>query len=165
MTSDVEPGSVVDRLPKTRRRGVGVDREQNDGIRPLRIRRVDARRCADEPVLRLGDDEGRPRAHDLARLREDHLDPARVRVASKLVRPFRRLDLAQVDDATLDLRHRFLGDDDHVSGLKTSNPAGRLDEERREIVAGVELRDSRQPENPNLGRHGRPVIFRPAWPR
>ena len=63
---------------------------------------------------RLGDDERWPRAHDLTSLAEDHLDAARIGVAGELASTLGRLDAAEVDDATLDLRHRLLGDDEDV---------------------------------------------------
>ena len=70
-------------VAQIRRGGVRIDRQQDERVRPLRVRRVDTGRGADEAVTRLGDDERRSGSHDLARLSEDHLEPPRIGVARR----------------------------------------------------------------------------------
>ena len=64
-----------------------------------------------------------------------------------------------------DLRDRLLRDHEDVPGLEPSHALGRVDEQCGEIVAGLELRDAREPDHPHLAGHGRPVILIPACPR
>ena len=74
------------------------------------IRLIDARIGADEPVLRLGDDDAAIHFHDAPRLSQDQFDQARVFVP--LGGPGscerRRLDLAQIDNCAFRFRNDFL---------------------------------------------------------
>ena len=107
---------------------------------------------------------GRARTTSRA-LAKDDLHAARISVARQLVRPLGRLDIAEIDDAALDLRDRLLRDHEDVPGLEPSHAPSRVDEQRGEIVAGFELRDARGARSPAPRGHGRPVILTPACPR
>ena len=115
-------------------------------------------------MARLGDDERRARAQDLTRLPEYHLDAPRIGVAGELARTLGRLDAGELDDATLDLRDRLLGDDEDVVLLEARAACSRLDEERGEIVSLLELRDPAERDHAQLPRQGSPVTWIPAWP-
>ena len=78
-----------------RRRRVRIEREQHERPLPLRVRRVDAGRRADEAVPRLGDHERRPRADHPDALAQDRLDVARIAFAGELARALGRLDLVE----------------------------------------------------------------------
>jgi hypothetical protein len=122
------------------RRRIGIDGKQDERVRTLRVRRVDPGGRAHESVTGLRDHERWPRPYDLTGLAENNLDPARITVCSKLHRTLRRLDPAEVDDTTLDLRDCLLGDDEHVVGLDACLARG-IHEERSEVVPLLELRD------------------------
>ena len=92
-------------------------------------------------------------------------DPARIHVAGELERPARRLDGCEVDDAAFDLRHGLLRDHDDVTRVEPADTGSRVDEQRREIVSLLQLRDPRKRQDPHLARHGRPVTRSPACPR
>ena len=77
-------------------------------------------------MVRLGDDERRAGSDDLARFAEDHLDTPRIGVTGELARAIGRLDPGELDDATLDLRHGFLSDDEHVVAFEPARPRGGL---------------------------------------
>ncbi len=85
------------------------------------------------------DDERRTDADELHCLVEDDLDPAGVGlVAGELARLLGRFDAGELHDPALDLRDRFLRDDNHVTVLELRP----LCDERREVVAFRELRQS-----------------------
>ena len=126
------------------RRGVGIDREQDDGLRLRRVRRVDARRAADVAVAGARDQERRADANELGCLVEDDLDPARILVSRDLASLLRRLDAVEGYDAALDLRDGLLRDDDDVSVRELRS----LGDERREVVSLAQLRQAFD------GRHG-----------
>ena len=113
---------------------------------------------------RLGDDERRARAQDLTRLPEYHLDAPRIGVAGELSSTLGWLDVGKVDDATLDLRDRLLGDDEDVVVLEAGAACSRLDDERGEIVSLLELRDPAERDHAQLPAQGSPVTWIPAWP-
>ena len=162
--ADLGAGELADRgRADAAAEASGIEREQDERVRPLRVRGVDAGRRADEPVPRLGDDERRARADDLARLAQDHLETTRIGVAGELARPLRRLDVREVDDATLDLRDRLLRDDEDVVVLEARLRA-RVDDERGEIVALLELRDPAERDDAQLAGQRSPVTRIPAWP-
>ena len=142
ITPTSAPVALAQLLPQPGRRGVRVEREQDDRLRLRRVRGVDARRAADEAVARARDDERRPDANELDGLVEDDLDPARVGlVARELARLLRRLDPGERHDAALDLRDGLLRDDDHVAVREL----GPLGDERREVVSLAQLRESPRP--------------------
>ena len=101
-----------------RGRRVGIDRQEHERARLGRVRRVDARRGADEAVPRLRDHERRPRPDDRGRLGEDHLEAASVVSGRELARALRRLDVVEPNDAALRLRDGLLRDDDDVAVLE-----------------------------------------------
>ena len=80
----------------------------------------------------------------------------------ELACPLRRLEVGEMDDAALDLRHGLLGDDEDVARLELPRrrPGGR-----GEVVSLLELRDPPEREDANLAGHGRPVTRIPACPR
>ena len=57
MTPTSTPSQLADPLTQAARGGVRIERKQDQRVGPFRVRLVDARRRADEPVARLGDDE------------------------------------------------------------------------------------------------------------
>jgi hypothetical protein len=114
-------------------------------------------------VLRLHDDQRRPDADDVGALTQDPLDVPRVAVVGELEGALRWLDVLQPDDAALGLRDRLLGDDEHIRVLESARAPGRVEQERREIVAVVDLRDALERDDPDFGSHGSPEIRRPAW--
>ena len=115
-------------------------------------------------MARLGDDERWPCAQDLKSLTEDHLDAAWIGFAGKLSRTLGWLDVGEVDDATLDLRDRLLGDDEDVVLVEARAACSRLDEDRGEIVSLLELRDPEERDHAQLPAQGSPVTRIPAWP-
>ena len=126
-------------LPEPSRRGVRVEREKDDGLGLRRVRGVDAGRAADVAVAGAGDDQRRADSHELDRLVEDDLDPARVRfVARELARLLRRLDVRERDDLALDLRDGLLRHDDHVP-VRQLCPLG---DECSKVVSLPQLRQS-----------------------
>ena len=98
------------------------------------------------------------------RLPEDHLDAPRIGVAGELSSTLGWLDVGEVDDATLDLRDRLLGDDEDVVLVEARAACSRLDEDRGEIVSLLELRDPEERDHAQLPRQGSPVTRIPAWP-
>ena len=84
MTATLVARQLADAFTEAAGRSVRIEGKEHEGVRPSRIRLVDACRRADEAVLRLGDDEGRPCAHDPAALPEDHLEAAWVLVRGEL---------------------------------------------------------------------------------
>ena len=126
MTPGAMPVSSPSRSRSARGGGVRVERQQDHRARALRVRGIDAGRRADEAVPRARDHERRPRAHDLGRLAQDHLDLPRIAlVPGELDGPRRRLDLVEANDATLDLRDRLLGHDDDVAVPRARRRARR----------------------------------------
>ena len=67
---------------------------------------------------------------------------ARVAVVGELQRSRRGLDVVEAHDPALRLRDRLLGDDEHVGVLEPARPLGRVQEQRREVVALLDLRDA-----------------------
>ena len=162
--ADVAARPLADRLPDPRSRGIGIEREQDERPLPLRVRGVDAGRRADVAVPRLGDDQRRPHADDVGALAEDPLDVTGIAVVGELERPLRRLDVVQPHDAALRLRDRLLRDDEHVRVLEAARLLGRVQEQPREVVAVLDLRDALERDHPDLARgHGMPEMRRPAW--
>ena len=128
-------------------RGVGIDRQQDERAGLRRIRRVHARGCTHETVLRLRDHEALAGADDALRLAQDHLDVARVVLRrGELAGAFGRLDLVEPHDASLGLRDDLLRDDDHVAVLERC----RGGDERAEIVPLAHLRQPLEREDPEL---------------
>src|SRR6266508_2918222 len=82
-------------------RGIRILRKEDNRAGLGRIRGVDAGRCADEAVLRLGDQERRTGADDAGGLSEDHFRLAWVPFGGELLGTGRCLNLGQVDDAAL----------------------------------------------------------------
>src|SRR5688572_6916793 len=90
--ADRDARVLADRDAKPVGRGIRVERQKDERVGPSRVRSVDTRGGADEPVARLGDDERRSHAQHLARLPQDHLEAPRVGIAGKLACAFRGLD-------------------------------------------------------------------------
>ena len=160
--ADLGSGELAQPLPKARRRRVGVEREQHERVRALRVRGVHPGRGTDEAVTRLGDDEWRPGPHDLTGLAKDHLRSPGITVTGELERPLRRLDALEVNDATLDLRHRLLRDDDDIVPLEPTRTRGGVGHERTEVVALLELRDPAERDHAQLAGQASPVTLMPA---
>ena len=110
----------------------------------------------------LGDHQRRPRADHLGALAQDRLDVTRIAVAGQLVGAFGRLDLLEADHPALRFRDDLLGDDEDVGVLEASCPFRCLRQQRHEIVALLDLRDALEREDPDAGRHGKPVTRMPA---
>ena len=158
-TRDLATGELTDAVADLLRRRIGIIREQDEHLRPGRIRRVDARGGADEAVLRLGDDERQPNAHDPCSLAEDHLDPARILlVAGDLPRPVRRLDAGESDDPAFGLRDDLLREHDHVAVLELD----LRDDELGKVVPFLDLRQSGDRDDAKLAAQGSPVRRMPA---
>ena len=157
MTATSSPDSS--RMRSRRRPGgrVRIEGEENERVGPPCVRLIDARGRADEAVLRLGDHERWPRAHDPTTLLENHLEAARILVGGELAGPVRRLD-------PVEMRRR---------GLRPSTPLSerrrrrllarartlalrRLDEERTEVVPFLELRNAAQRDDAELARSRKP---------
>ena len=107
---------------------------------------------------------GRARTISLT-LAEDDLETPRVLLSRELARAGGRLDVVEVDDATLDLRDGLLRDHDDVVRLQAARPSRRFGEERGEIVSLLQLRDPVERDDADFTPHGSPVTRMPAWPR
>ena len=87
-------------------------------------------------------------------------------VAGELARPVRRLDLGEMDDATLDLRDRLLRDDDDVVRARAHpHELAASTSSAAEIVALLELRDPAERDDAKLPGQASPVTRMPACPR
>ena len=95
---------------------------------------------------------------------EDQLDQRRVLAQPRrqLPRLGARLDVDQAAHPALALRDRLLGDDEHVRILEAADALGRGQQERREIVVLLDLRDALERDDPDFSGHGRPEMRRPA---
>jgi hypothetical protein len=122
------------------RGGVRVDGQQHERSAFRRVRGVDAGRCADEPVARLGDDEVAAAPNDASRFREHD---------GELLLPG--------DDAALRLRDDLVRDDEDVALLE--GRGGR--EQPGEVVPRANLREARDRDDAQLAQ-GRPVTRSPA---
>jgi hypothetical protein len=143
-------------------RPVGVDGEQDDGVRADGVRAVDARGGADEPVPGLRDHERRSGSDDPRGLAEDDLDVARVMVGGELARMLGRLDLVERDDATFRLGDDLLGDDEDVSGLEPACPRSCVAEQCGQVVALPHLGDPLEGQDADPA-HLKPTKRIPAW--
>ena len=160
--ADVAAEALAQPVTDGGRRGIGVERQEHERALPLRVRRVDPGRGADEAVARLGDDQRRPDADDLDALPQDRLDVARVAVVGELEGARGRLDLVQPHNASLGLRDDLLGDDDDVGVLEPAGALGRVGQQSDEVVSLLDLRDALERDDPDLAGHSKPVIRRPA---
>ena len=77
MTATLLARQLANALSEAAGGGVRIEREENERVGPSCVRLIDARGRADEAVLRLGDHERWPRAHDPTTLLENHLEAAR----------------------------------------------------------------------------------------
>ena len=71
-------------------------------------------------------------------------------VAGELARALGRLDLGERDDAALRLRDGLLRDDDDVAVLEPARALGGVGEQRREVVALLDLREALERDDPEL---------------
>jgi hypothetical protein len=109
-------------------------------------------------VRRLRDDQRRSDPHDSGGLAQDHLDASCVLPLRDLDRFGRGLDGTELDDPALGLRDDLLREDDDV-------PVFELDfrgDELREVLAGLDLGQSRDRDDPQLAAQGSPVSRMPA---
>ena len=95
---------------------------------------------------RLGDHERRPRADDAGALAQDHLDVARVTVAGELARTLGRLDSSEPTTRPSAFETAFWATTTTSRVLEPAGPLGGVGEQRREIVAGLDLRDALERE-------------------
>jgi hypothetical protein len=109
-------------------------------------------------VRRLRDDQRRPHPHDARGLAQDHLDTARVLSLRDLDRLGRGLDGAEVDDPALGLRDDLLREDDDVAVLERNLRGDELSE----VLAGFDLGQPRDRDDPQLAAQGSPVSRMPA---
>src|SRR3954447_25172793 len=150
---DHDGGAAGERGARRGGARVGAARQQDERVRRRRVRGVDARVRAHEPVAGPGDDHAALGAHQLGRLVEDDLDVTRVLapLGGELPRAVARLDAGEVHDRALGLRDDLVRDDEHVAGPEVAGPG----EQRREVVARLDLRQARQ--RPRLeAAHRRP---------
>ncbi len=91
--------------------------------------------------MRLADHHTVPHTDDALRLAEHHFDLPRVLVPrlGELLRERARRHRRQVDDPTLGLRYHLLRNDEHVARLDAAGGTRRIDDDRREVVASVDL--------------------------
>ena len=147
--ADVAPRPVADRLPDPGGRRIRIEREQDQRPLALRVRGVDARRGADEAVPRLGDDQRRPHADDVARSRAGSTrrgaGRGRRRAPALAARARRRRGgrpgppPSRPPSARRRARPRPRSPPD---------PLGRGQEQRREVVAVLDLRDALRAGSP-----------------
>ncbi len=90
----------------------------------------------------LRDQQRSTNPEQLATLSEDDLDPARVLALCELPRACRWFHIAELYDATLDLRDRLLRDHEDIALLEPSCALGGFDEASGEIVSLLELRNA-----------------------
>ena len=77
-------------------------------------------------------------------------------------RPLRRLDALEMNDATLDLRHRLLRDDHDIVRLEPTRTSRGVGHERAQVVALLELRDPVERDHAQLAGQASPVTLMPA---
>ena len=123
--------------PQRPRRRVRVDRQQHHLVVARRVRTVDPGAGADEPVVRLGDQQRPAPPHDPPALAKYHLGQARVAVRrGQLDRPRRRRHLPQVGHPTLRLADRLVRHHHHIAPLQRRR--GRQ-QQRCQIRARLDL--------------------------
>src|SRR5687768_10534117 len=97
---DGRAGGPAERLTQPRRRRVGVDRKEHDGVGSAGVRAIDARVRAHEAMSRLAYQDAALPAHDLRAFREHDFDLARVLAGRRchLLRTLTRHDIREPDD-------------------------------------------------------------------
>jgi len=146
------------RLAQAIRRGVGLPRQNGDPSQGD-IRRVHTRVCADESVVRLGDQHAAIHPDDPARLPEDDLDDSWIPAVRG--RPFARQlgwdDAVEPHHGTFRLRHDLLRDHEDVASTDRASHAvagpDRAGNQPPEVGAGHDLGDAGNREDMKLGRH------------
>ena len=136
----------MDRRAQPGGRPVRVDRQQDDDIGPRGVRPVDPRAGADEPVMRLGDQQRSPPPHDPAALAQHELSEAGIAVRSRqLPGSLGRGDGGQIHETALGLGDRLVRHDHHVAvherrgggqqhpGKVLSRPDLTVDRERQDL--------------------------------
>src|SRR5215212_1689624 len=150
----LDAGIFGERVPKLRRGGVRVHREQADGVVSGDVRGVYASVGADEAVVGLRDDDAAVHAYDAAALAQHHLDLARVLPVAPRValRERGRLDRAKVDQAALGLTDDLVRHDEHVARAQV--PGYRTRDHTVQVVAGTDLRETLDTQHLDLPHEG-----------
>ena len=131
--------------------------EQAGDVAARDVREVDARVGADEPMVRLGDDDAALHADDAAALLENELNQPRVTavVCAELAREGRRVDIDEAHEPAFGLRDDLLADHQHVAGLEGRPLGGRpRHHEPGEVVAGAISGKPRMPRSSTRGAGG-----------
>ena len=164
MMPTLDAGELVDPRPQLRGRCVGVEREQDERARPFALEPSTPADAHTNPCrVSAMTSGGRARTTSRASPRITSMRRGSD-LARELSSTLGRLDAGEVDDATLDLRDRLLGDDEDSSWSKPVPRARGLGEDRSEIVSLLELGDPAERDHAELPRQGRPVTRIPAWP-
>ena len=97
--------------------GIGIARQEDDPPRRRAVRAVDPGAGAHEPVVRLHDEEAATAADDPPALAQHELDHPRVAaLRGQGARPGGRLDRRELDDPSLGLADRLVGDHHDIAG-------------------------------------------------
>ena len=159
---NVRPGSLLDATAYGGGRAIGIFGQERDEALRADVGGVDAGVGADEPMLRLGDEDWSALADDAIALAENELDEARVllRLDGQTPRLGGRSNAVQRHDTAFRLRDNLLSNDNNVAGLDAGVLTRSLDDQGGQVVVLTDFRQAEKRDDADFGHV--PVVIMPG---